>query len=76
MAVRYGDLPTDPKQGVMLYCPLCHSTYSASRGDYAFFDPDKPLKCCNNPLVLVRETVHIASITPAEAEEANHGQAD
>ena len=39
----------------MLYCRVCGGEYSAHRGDYFMSDPEKTMRCCGQPLRLVRK---------------------
>ena len=60
--VKVGDLPQTPEPGVCLRCPCCGETFSATRGDYFWQDPETPFRCqCDEtPLKLVRVRTRIA----------------
>ena len=47
--LRIQDLPLVSAQAPnpVLYCPSCHSAYSANRADYCFAPPDQHLRCAH-----------------------------
>lgn len=51
-AIKVKDLANLPSYA-FLYCPKCHSQYSATQGDYFAANPETTMKCCrvNNWLV-------------------------
>lgn len=62
--VRVRDLSVP--HNVHLYCPGCHCTYSATKGDYFMARPDTVMKCGgkghNGPtrnLILVSKTTYL-----------------
>lgn len=70
--MKYGDLPNKPKLGIALFCPLCHTNYSATRGDY-WQRLDEQIGTCSTcghgkPLILARTVRKLVKVKPAEAE--------
>lgn len=49
------DLPQHPAPGVHLHCWECHAEYSAQRDDYFMADPKTVMRCCGQPLELLRQ---------------------
>lgn len=41
----YADLPQPTPAGGILFCPACGETYSATRGDYFWAEPDETIVC-------------------------------
>lgn len=64
--IRPSDLPSNPPHGVSLYCPGCHCTYSACKGDYFWDTSNAVMKCGGKGhpgprrnLILVQKTTRI-----------------
>lgn len=55
--VTRADLPVSPGPGVVLHCPLCGATYSASQGDYFWVPRNGVFRCQvdRTPLELARK---------------------
>lgn len=69
-AIRYGELPKNPRLGVMLWCAWCVEAFSARRSDYFAHDPSERVCCgeCQGPLALVQKVIQYKPVSPAKAE--------
>ena len=54
--------PLNLKKGEFLYCRVCGTKYSATKGDYFLFPTDYVFTCCDTPMVLAKENIMIEVI--------------
>ena len=59
-------------EGVLAFCTKCKAENSACAGDYWSCSPDTVLKCCGQPMILVRKHIAYEEIGP---NEHSHGPA-
>lgn len=71
--IRVKDLPNqtgnEKTRGIILFCDECLGEYSANKGDYFSLSDNKIMKCCNQPLRLVRKVTTLEDITPGSWEK-------
>ena len=47
----------DKEKDIVMYCPICESTYSANAGDYWYASDNQKFECCGQTMILARKFV-------------------
>ena len=48
-------------RGLLSFCTICGAEYSACAGDYWDIPDDKPLECCDTPMILVKKQTRVVN---------------